>query len=205
MAEIVETARDAAWFPHPPERARAVERTRRTRAPLFEVRDSPIHGRGVFAARDIPKGTRIIEYTGERISESAAFKRYGEAIDHTFLFTVAENKVIDPSRKGNEARFINHSCAPNCASYQDGTRIFIEAIKNIPAGAELGYDYKLIPSELEKDPSKYPCRCGALQCRGTLLAPQRKPRSARAGAGVNGARAKSRTATVRKKGSRAAS
>ncbi|HEY8171673.1 MAG TPA: SET domain-containing protein-lysine N-methyltransferase [Dehalococcoidia bacterium] len=149
-----------------------------TRGPLFEVRDSPIHGRGVFAARPIRAARRIIEYRGERISNAEAFDRYGESIEHTFLFSISRNTVIDPSRKGNAARFINHSCDPNCESFQDEDRIFIEAIRDIAPGEELSYDYKLIPSDDESDPTQYRCRCGAERCRGTLLAPPKRARAA---------------------------
>jgi SET domain-containing protein len=149
---------------------------RPARLPLFEVRVSPIHGRGVFAARPIRKGTRVIEYIGEHISNDEAFERYGESIAHTMLFSIDDDTVIDPQRVGNEARFINHSCQPNCASYQDKRRIFIEAVKDIPEGAELSYDYKLIPSDTDTDRAQYPCRCGSARCRGSLLAPPRRKR-----------------------------
>lgn len=148
---------------------------------MYEVRVSPIHGRGVFATRPIRKGTRIIEYQGEHISNDEAFERYGESIEHTMLFSIDKETVIDPQRIGNDAKYINHSCQPNCASYQDKRRIFIEAVKDIPEGAELSYDYKLIPSDIESDRSKYPCRCGAPRCRGSLLAPPRRKRAAAPG------------------------
>ena len=98
---------------------------------LFEVRASPLHGLGVFASRRIRKGARIIEYLGERVSHAEADRRYehkdvGDA--HTFLFIVDEQTVIDAGVEGNEARFVNHACEPNCESVIEGRRVFIAAL-----------------------------------------------------------------------------
>jgi SET domain-containing protein len=150
----------------------------------FELRPSPIAGLGAFAIRPIKKGTRIIEYTGERISNAEADRRYDEdkmASHHTFLFTLNRQTVVDAAVGGNEARFINHSCAPNCeAVIEDGRRIFIEAIRDIPVGEELVYDYQYERTDdhTAEDERFYSCRCGAPGCRGTILAakrPKRKP------------------------------
>ena len=140
----------------------------------FELRSSAIHGQGVFALRRIHKGQRLIEYTGERITPDEADRRYDDDamdIPHTFLFTVDARTVIDAAVGGNEARFINHSCNPNCEGVDDGGRIFIETVRNIRPGEELTYDY-----HLERDGrwrkewvQRYACRCGAPNCRGTLL------------------------------------
>ena len=142
--------------------------------PLFQIRKSPIHGQGAFAIHHIPKGARIIEYTGERMSHEAADARYSDdPIEHTitFLFAVDEDTVIDATCQGNDARHINHSCDPNCEAIAEDGRVFIEAIREIPRGAELLYDYQL---ELEQDyPARwrelYACGCGAISCRGSLL------------------------------------
>src|SRR5690242_8455488 len=88
-------------------------------SPPVEVRNSNVHGRGVFATRKIAKGERIIEYLGERVSHEEADRRYEskEANDsHTFLFIVDSKTVIDAGTDGNDARFFNHSCDPNCES-----------------------------------------------------------------------------------------
>jgi SET domain-containing protein len=144
---------------------------------LFEVRNSRIHGRGVYAARPIRKGARIIEYLGERVSHAEADRRYELKSDddgHTFLFVASNRTVIDAGVDGNEARFINHSCAPNCESVIEGSRVFIDAIRNIKPGDELGYDYSLT-WESTDDPEElalYTCRCGARKCRGTMLDPE---------------------------------
>ena len=150
--------------------------------PLYRVRRSKIHGTGVFAARDIRKGARICEYLGDRISHAEADRRYEEKADddnHTFLFTVDEKIVIDGGVGGNDARYINHSCDPNCETVIDDRRVFVEAIRAIPKGTELGYDY-LIERD-DSDPSDidaiWACRCGAKTCRGTMLLPHKKPRT----------------------------
>jgi uncharacterized protein len=147
---------------------------------LFELRESPIAGVGAFATRLIKKGTRIIEYTGERISNAEADRRYDEdkmPHHHTFLFTLNSRTVVDAAVGGNESRFINHSCAPNCeAVIVDARRIYIEALEDIPAGAELAYDYQYERTDehTADDERFYACKCGAPNCRGTILAPKKK-------------------------------
>jgi uncharacterized protein len=147
---------------------------------LFELRASTIQGRGGFALRAIRRGARIVEYTGERIPHAEADARYDDVrMDrhHTFLFTVDADTVIDAAVNGSAARFLNHSCDPNCAPAIEGGRVFIEARRDIAAGEELTYDYALSRqgSEDERDPARYACRCGARRCRGTMLSP-RAPR-----------------------------
>jgi SET domain-containing protein len=143
-------------------------------SPLVAVYDSPIHGRGVKAAMPIKKGSRVIEYLGERVSHAEADRRYedkGEDDGHTFLFIASNRTVIDAGVNGNEARFINHSCDPNCETVIERSRVFIEAIRDIKPGEELGYDYQLT-WESTDDPAElanYACRCGAKRCRGTML------------------------------------
>jgi SET domain-containing protein len=153
--------------------------------PMIAVRQSGIHGTGVYALRRIRKGTRIIEYTGERVSHREADRRYeNKDMDdnHTFLFIVDNRTVIDAGVNGNEARFINHSCAPNCVTVIEDRRIFIDAARTIAAGEELHYDYQIQreasdPPDIEEI---FGCRCGAKECRGTMLAPPEKPRRHRA-------------------------
>lgn len=154
------------------------------RQPLFEVRRSPVHGQGAFALRRIRKGTRIVEYLGERVSHAEADRRYEtkDANDaHTFLFIVDARTVIDAGVDGNEARFLNHSCNPNCESVIERRRVFIEAIRTIEAGEEMTYDYQI---QLEEDDPPgieevFACRCGFAQCRGTMLWPPDPPRPKR--------------------------
>ncbi len=149
-------------------------------SPLIEVRNSPVHGRGVFAVAPIKKGTRIIEYLGDRVSHRAADDRYEDHDvndNHTFLFIVDRHTVIDAAVGGNDARFINHQCEGNCESVIQHRRVFIVAARDIAAGDELGYDYEI--GRDKDDPPNvdeiYACRCGSPKCRGTMLWPARKP------------------------------
>jgi SET domain-containing protein len=146
--------------------------------PYLELRTSSIQGTGAFASRAIKKGTRIIEYVGQRISWRTADKRYDDdrmGRHHTFLFTVDEKVVIDGAVQGNAARFINHSCDGNCEAIDDRKRIFIEARRNIKAGEELLYDYQYERTDdhSAEDEAFYACRCGAAKCRGSILAPKK--------------------------------
>ena len=142
-------------------------------SPLYEVRRSRIQGRGAFAIRPIRKGQRIDEYLGQSITHEEADRRYddNDGRHHTFLFSVNEDKVIDARYWGNDARYINHSCDPNCESVIEGDRVFIKAIKAIKPDTELVYDYRFEwQDEFEpEDIRYYACRCGAPKCRGTLL------------------------------------
>jgi SET domain-containing protein len=146
------------------------------------VKKSRVQGRGVFARRAIAKGERIIEYVGERISHDEANDRYDDeegSRHHTFLFTVDERVVIDAAERGNEARFINHSCDPNCEAVISKRRVFIDAIRDIEPGEELFYDYWYSTDAAYSDEDLrriYPCRCGAAKCRGTIAAPRKAPR-----------------------------
>jgi SET domain-containing protein len=146
----------------------------------IQVRRSGVHGKGVFALQDIAKGETLIEYVGEVISWDEAQDRHPhdpEDPNHTFYFHVNEDRVIDALYGGNSSRWINHSCDPNCEADEDNDRIFIKAIRNIAAGQELNYDYGLIIDEpyTKKLKAEYPCWCGSANCRGTLLAPKRRP------------------------------
>ena len=148
---------------------------------LFKVNSSGIHGKGAFAVRRIRPGTRIIEYVGQRISNEEADRRYAKddaPHHHTFLFSVDNNICIDAGRRGNDARFINHSCNPNCEAVEEDGRIFIEALRNIQPRAELTYDYSLTgPNPRTKiEIARYACYCGSANCRGTMCAPRAKRR-----------------------------
>lgn len=164
----------------PPSVAKKKARTTTAKAnKYFELRRSKIQGRGAFAIRPIKRGTRIIEYTGERITHDEADRRYddgGMGRHHTFLFSIDRNTVIDAAVGGNEARFINHSCAPNCEAIDERKHIYIEAIRDIATGEELSYDYAYERDGTEDEESErlYMCKCGAPNCRGTILAPKKK-------------------------------
>ena len=144
----------------------------------FEIRPSPIQGEGAFATEPIPAGTRLIEYAGERLTPAQADARYPDGVDerhHTYLFAIDDDVIIDAAVDGNEARFINHSCDPNCDAVIDDMRIWIETIRDIEAGEELAYDYAYVLEERHSPAAKrrYPCTCGAAKCRGTILAKKR--------------------------------
>jgi hypothetical protein len=156
----------------------------RASSPLITVRRSRVQGKGVFATREIAAGERIIEYQGalltheetDSMCDDEAMRRH-----HTFLFAVDDKYVIDGGRGGNESRFINHSCEPNCESVVEGRRIFIHATRDIQAGEEVLYDYWYITDDsytLDDLRRIYPCRCRSDNCRGTLARPPRRRKSA---------------------------
>lgn len=144
----------------------------------FEIRGSGIQGKGGFAVQAISAGTRIIEYAGERLTPAEADARYPDVPGerhHTFLFAIDDDVVVDAAVGGNEARFLNHSCAPNCDAIIEDGHIWIDAIHDIEPGEELVYDYAYILEERHTPSAKrrYPCNCGAVNCRGTILARKR--------------------------------
>lgn len=144
----------------------------------IQVRRSGVHGKGVFALQPIARGETIIEYIGEVIDWPEALRRHPHnpaEPNHTFYFTKDEKHVIDANVGGNAARWINHSCAPNCEADEEGGRIFIKALSTLKPGEELFYDYGLTIDEryTPKLKKQYECRCGARNCRGTMLAPKR--------------------------------
>ncbi len=150
---------------------------------FVRVGRSRIEGKGVFAKRKIPKGTRIIEYTGERVPVARLFAESGgDPRAHVYLFHLREDIAVDGARNGNDARFINHSCDPNCEAYIFDDRIWIYAMRDIPRHEELTFDYQLGPAfpGNRKNPSaeEYRCLCGSPNCRGTIL-PAKRGRKAR--------------------------
>lgn len=141
---------------------------------IIEVRQSKLHGSGVFARLRILKGSRIIQYRGQKITNEEGAERYDEsAMDshHTFLFCLDDEFCLDGGRYGNESKFINHSCIPNCEAVQEGNKIFIDAIRNIRKGEELTFDYALCSDGDLPDNWKqfYACGCGSAECRGVML------------------------------------
>ena len=142
----------------------------RQRVVHIEVHESGVHGRGVYAAQFIPDGTRIIEYTGERVSWEAAPDDDNDP--HTFNFGLENGDVINPEVGGNDARWINHSCDPNCEAVEEDDCIFIYAMRNIHTAEELVYDYAMEIDEpiTQASKKKFACYCGASRCRGTMLA-----------------------------------
>lgn len=152
----------------------------------FKQRRSPIHGNGVFAIASIPAQTELIEYKGRLLTHAQADRLYDGSTDtgHTFLFTLNDRYVIDANSEGNVARWINHSCAPNCqALVEEDTkgrrrndRVLIETLREIKPGEELTYDYGISLGERQTPRLKkiWECRCGQPDCTGTMLKPKRK-------------------------------
>jgi len=149
------------------------------------TRRSAIHGNGMFAAVDIPAGTRLIQYKGKLLTHAESDELYGDGADtgHTFLFSLNDDYVIDANQQGNSARWINHGCAPNCEAVIDEDdggnprrdRVFIESIRDIRAGEELTYNYGIVLGVPHTRAMKriWACRCGAPRCTGTMLQPKR--------------------------------
>lgn len=143
----------------------------------IQTRRSAVHGNGVFAVQDLVEGETLIEYKGEIITWKEALRRHPHdpsQPNHTFYFHIDDKHVIDASVNGNAARWINHSCEPNCEADETDGRVFVKALRDIAAGEELSYDYGLIIDEpyTRKLKAEYPCWCGSPVCRGTLLAPK---------------------------------
>jgi len=132
--------------------------------PLIHFRPSGIHGLGGYARQPLPVGTRIIEYVGERITKAEAARRC-EAGNH-FIFTLDDEWDLDGDVPWNPARFLNHSCAPNCEAEEDAGRIWIVTLRDIVAGEELCFNYGYDLADFEE----HPCRCGAAGCVGYMVA-----------------------------------
>lgn len=147
------------------------------------VRRSGVHGKGVFALEPIAAGERLIEYKGERISWKEALRRHPHnpaEPNHTFYFALDSGKVIDGKVNGNSARWINHSCAPNCEAEEIDGHVYVHALRDIAEGEEVFYDYGLVidARQTKKLKKEYECRCGARKCRGTMLALPEKEKGA---------------------------
>ena len=139
---------------------------------FIRVGRSRIEGTGVFAKRRIHRGARIIEYCGERVaSDRLVAPTGGPESARVYAFRLNETVVIDGARNGNESRFINHSCAPNCEAYAFDDRLYIYALADITRGEELTFDYKLTPQSglsVDSQTDDHSCSCGADNCRGTM-------------------------------------
>ncbi len=147
-----------------------------------QVRDSGVHGKGVYAVRPLKAGDKVLEYKGEIITWQEALRRHPhdpEQPNHTFYFHLDDGHVIDGKHLGNSAKWINHSCEPNLEAEQDGNRVFLYALRDIEPGEELFFDYGLVIDEritptLKKE---YACWCGTPSCRGTMLALKRRKKA----------------------------
>lgn len=169
----------AAKKPQPAARTAHTPAEEPTSGRRTQVRESGIHGKGVYAIRPIKAGDTVLEYKGEIITWQEALDRHPHdpsQPNHTFYFHLDDGHVIDGKFKGNSAKWINHSCAPNLEAEQDGDRVFLKALRDIAVGEELFFDYGLVidarmTAKLKKE---YACWCGSPKCRGTMLASRRR-------------------------------
>lgn len=149
--------------------------TRRRAVPesWVQSRDSTIHGRGVYAQRIIPSGTRVVEYTGERITKAEASLREQQRLERqrrgedscVYIFDLNDRYDLDGRSGDNIARLINHSCLPNCTAETIRGRVWIVARREIAEGEELTFDYGFPYKEWRL----HPCRCGAPRCVGFIV------------------------------------
>lgn len=147
------------------------------RSSQLEVRTSGVHGLGVYTTATIRKGTRVIEYTGRHLPWDEAMELPAHDPKnpyHTFFFSLENGDVIDAGRGGNDSRWINHSCDPNCETAEEDDRVFVYALRTLRRGEELFYDYKIVPAErrTKKLEKNFACYCGSAKCRGTMLEPR---------------------------------
>ena len=150
-----------------------------TTSEYIEVRESRIHNKGVFAAKDIPRGTRIIEYVGEKVTKAQSSKLVTETIDNAdhengavYIFELNKRHDIDGNVPYNTARLINHSCDPNCEVEIIRGHIWIIAERNIKRGEEISYNYGYDFEDWED----HPCQCGSKNCIGWILAEDEWPK-----------------------------
>ena len=141
----------------------------------IEVRKSKIHHKGVFAKRDISKGTEVMEYKGRKISKKRGDKKSQKTIKKSqkkqdkgavYVFELNEKYDIDGNVSWNPAKYINHSCNPNCESViEDEKRVVINAIRDIKKGEEITYNYGYSLDNFRE----HPCKCGSKNCVGYIV------------------------------------
>jgi SET domain-containing protein len=160
-------------------------RIKKTSSPYIQVRQSHIHHKGVFASRDIPEGTKIIEYVGEKITKHESDIRAEKVLNQAkndnnkgavYIFTLNKRYDIDGNVSWNTAGIINHSCDPNCEAIDFRGHIWICAMRDIKAGEELTYNYGYD----FVDWWEHPCKCGSPRCVGYILAEEHWPKLKRA-------------------------
>ena len=142
---------------------------------MWKVKKSKVHGSGIFASKKIRKGTNIIEYIGEKILKKEGDKRsekrikkylHSKSTGSVYIFELNKKYDIDGSPYYNKARYINHSCDPNCEVFGTGLKVWVYAMKNIKKGDELSYDYGF---SFDEDFKNYPCKCNSKNCCGYIV------------------------------------
>ncbi len=145
------------------------------------VKESSIHHKGIFAKKEILKGTKVIEYVGDKITEKESDKRSERTFDENeknpdhgsvYLFELDKKHDLDGDVPYNTARFINHSCDPNCETEIDNGKIWIIAIRDIKEGEEINYDYGYDLEDFEN----HPCKCNSKNCVGYIVAEEDRPK-----------------------------
>ena len=142
---------------------------------LWYKKKSPLHGSGLFAKNDIKKGAKVIQYIGDKVTKKEGDKRADKQIRKAkkdknngmvYVFELNKRYDIDGDVDYNFAKYINHSCNPNCEVYGTGLKVWVYAIKDIKKGEELTYDYGFSFDEDYKD---FPCRCRSKNCVGYIV------------------------------------
>jgi SET domain-containing protein len=148
--------------------------------PAYFVHESSVHGRGLYAARDVKKGERILEYLGEKVTKKESERRATELVEKAketgggavYMFILNQTHDIDGNVDYNDARLMNHTCEPNCEAHIVRGRIWYVATKDIPQGTELGLNYGFALENWED----HPCRCGTQSCIGYIVAEEYWPK-----------------------------
>ena len=155
--------------------------TPKKKSKYIVLRNSAIHNKGVFARVNIPKGTQIIEYVGDKITKKESDRRAEIALQRAkykknkgavYIFTLNKRYDIDGDVPYNTAKFINHSCDPNCETEIIDNRIWISSIKNIKKGEEISYDYGYDIDNYKE----HPCKCGSKNCTGYIVSEEKRPK-----------------------------
>lgn len=147
--------------------------------PFCEIRRSPIHGQGVFASRRIRKGSRLIEYLGERVDKEESNRRGLALLDQSrktggasvYIFDLNDTWDLDGDKPYNHARLINHSCHPNAEMVNEEDRLFLFSLREILPGEEITFDYGYDVAHF----LDHPCHCGAPQCVGFIVSRSQWP------------------------------
>ena len=142
---------------------------------LWFKKKSPLHGSGLFAKNDIKKGSKVIQYIGDKVTKREGDKRADKQIRKAkkdknngmvYVFELNKRYDIDGDVDYNFAKFINHSCNPNCEVDGKGLKLWISSIRDIKKGEELSYDYGF---GYDEDYKQFPCKCGSKNCCGYIV------------------------------------
>ena len=142
---------------------------------LYIIKNSKLHGKGLFAKENIKAGTNVIEYVGEKITKAQSDKiaeiqlkkaEKNKDEGQVYIFTLNDKYDINGNVPYNKARLMNHSCDPNCEVTGAGLKVWVHAIKDICKGEEFSYDYGF---SFDEDFKNYPCHCKSKNCCGYIV------------------------------------